>query len=149
MNRWGLTENVRFSVVSDAVAAGTSDVFSDQLYLGAGTGFDGSTFLVHLGTLTAGQVTSAKIQHSADGSTGWADITGAATGNADDADSNKLLIVEAQRVDPAKPYHRCVVLRGTANAVINGIVACAVRGNDQAVTQSGDVSQSASVTVSE
>lgn len=93
-----------------------------------------------MGTLTATQVTSLKAQSSTDNAT-WADIAGAVTANANDADSNKMLILEVYR--PQQRYVRFVVNRATANAVIDSVVAVQYGPKKAAVTQDATtVSQS-------
>src|SRR5216683_4355068 len=82
--------------------------------------FDNVIFECCMGALSATQVTSLKAQGSPDNAV-WTDITGAVTANANDADSNKILQLEVVR--PQQRYVRCVVNRGTANAVIDSVVA--------------------------
>lgn len=106
-----------------AVAAGASNQNGNAIDM---QGFQGVAFLALFGTLTATQVTSLKIQQSADGATGWEDLEGSQTPNLADADSGKYLLTETFR--PTKRYVRCVVNRGTANAVISGVVAILGRG---------------------
>lgn len=93
-------------------------------------GFDGVVFIAALGTLTASQVTFLGAQDSADGTTWGAVgtaaaptnlIAGAQTPAALDADSNKLLVLDVFR--PRRRFVRAVLYRGTANAVVDGVVA--------------------------
>jgi len=101
----------------NATAAGTSNIVSGVLL--DMQGFDGAEFVCALGTLTAGQQTGIKVQggQKSDGSD-LADLVGAATPLAADADSNKLLVLDVFRT-PFR-YLKLTVLRGTANAVIDG-----------------------------
>lgn len=112
----------RFEIrrVSNAVAAGTTDINSSAVDM---RGFESVAFVVALGTLTATQVTSIKVQQSDDSgsSDSWDDLAGTASPAAADGDSNKLIGVEVYR--PKKRYVRLVVDRGTANAVVDGIFA--------------------------
>jgi hypothetical protein len=80
-------------------------------------------FVALLGTLTASQVTQMKAQQSSDdgSSDAFADLTGTQTTAMDDADDNKMIVLDVYR--PRERYVRCVLERGTANAVIDGIVA--------------------------
>lgn len=126
--------------VINATAAGTTAV--------NGTGvdmqdFESVKFEVSIGTLSATQVTSLKAQGSSDNST-WADITGAATAAMADGDSNKMLILEVYR--PQQRYVRCVVNRGTANAVVDSGVAVQ-RGPKKLPTTNDATTVSASKTV--
>lgn len=130
-----LSKNVAIDRVMNAVAAGTSDQNSDSVDM---AGFDGVLFIALLGTLTATQVTKLTAQHSADDST-FAAITGGSTDAMADADSNKLLFVDVYR--PQNRYVRAVVDRGTANAVIDGVLAIRYCG-DKAPFSHGDISQS-------
>jgi hypothetical protein len=135
-NRVNLT---KFSRPVNATAAGTTAIN------GTGTDmqdFEGVVFTASMGALTAGQVTSLKAQGSNDngGSDPYADITGAATGNAADGDSNRVLVLEVIR--PQKRWIRCVVNRATQNAVIDGVVAEQYGAKKQPAAQSADVSQS-------
>lgn len=138
-----LFKNIAVTRPLNSVAAGTSNQTSSAVDM---QGYDGCVFIAHLGTLTATQVTSLKVQSSTDdGSTdAYADITGSATSAAADADSNKMLIVDVFR--PAERYLKAVVVRGTANAVIDGVTAIRYRGRKAPISQSSTfVSQSASV----
>ena len=108
----------------NATAAGTTAVNGAAVDM---QGFEGVMFVALLGTLTATQVTKLQVQYSADGSTNWTNITDDAiggtlsTGAAADADSNKIMWIDIYR--PKQRYLRAVVSRGTANAVIDGVLA--------------------------
>lgn len=111
-----LNEDIRW--IPDAVAptaAGTTDVNGRTIDM---AGFEGVAFCVNFGTLTATQVTKIKMQQGAasDGSD-MADLAGTLSGAMGDGDSGKSLATCIIR--PSKRYVRCVVDRGTANAVIN------------------------------
>lgn len=103
----------------NATAAGTTTINGTGAVM---DGYNAVRALGLFGALTATQTTSLKLQQSNDdGSTDpYADITGSQTANMADADSNKLLISDVIR--PTKRYVRAVVVRGTANAVIDGVV---------------------------
>lgn len=122
-------------------AAGTTTVNGTAIDLTA-TPADIVRFICILGTLTATQTTSLKIQSSPDNST-WTDVTGSATANAADADSNKLLLCEWIR--PNTRYVRSVVVRGTANAVIGGVVALLQNVRSAPIANDTTVSQHTSV----
>lgn len=111
----------------NSTAAGTTTVNGSSIDLQAGPGlFTGCKFTCLLGTLTATQVTKLKAQGSDDNST-WTDLTDDALGGtlvtdaAADADSNDMLVLDIFR--PRHRYLRPVVVRGTANAVIDGVIA--------------------------
>lgn len=114
-----LSKDVCLTRVLNAVAAGVTvqnGATVDML------GFDGVMFVASLGALTATQTTSLKAQHGdlANGTDG-ADLAGSGTGNMPDAASNKVLICDV--FNPQKRYVRPVLVRGVANAVIDGIIA--------------------------
>jgi hypothetical protein len=79
-------------------------------------------FVALFGALTATQVTNLKVQQGslADGSD-MADLAGSLHTALADTDGNKCLVTDVFR--PQKRYVRCVVKRGTANAVIDGVLA--------------------------
>ena len=112
------TQNVKVTRVQVAVAAGTDDsTDSDSVDM---TGFDSVTFIAMFGTLTATQVTSIKASQSADDSS-FADLLGSNTGPMADTDSDQALVLEITK--PTDRYMRCTVVRATANAVIDGVIA--------------------------
>lgn len=114
-----LSKHVKITRVMNAVAAGTTDQNGTVLDM---QGFDGVMFIAAFGTLTATQVTSIKAQQGtlSDGSD-MADLAGSAVGPLADTDGNKCLVLDVYR--PQERYVRCVVDRGTANAVIDGVDA--------------------------
>lgn len=114
--------------VSNAVAAGTSDVNStsvDNSLYGA------VAFIVEFGAITSTAVTSVKLQGSVDNSTFY-DLENTSITVAD-TDDNEIFIAEV--VDCPYRYVRCVVDRGTANAVIDSILAIQTNPKFLPVTQ--------------
>lgn len=113
-----ISKNIQFQRVMNAVAAGTTDQNSTAVDM---ANFDRAAFVVAFGAITSGAVTSCKLQQgdASDGSDAD-DLAGTAISVADD-DDNQIVILECER--PQKRYVRCVVDRGTQNAVIDGIVA--------------------------
>lgn len=133
-----LLKDVKITRVMNAVAAGTTDQNSSILDM---QGFEGVMFIASFGTLTATQVTSIKAQQDTDSAGGtMADLAGTAVGPLADADSNKMLVLDVYR--PEERYVRCVVDRGTANAVIDGIVAIQYNCHKAPITQGTTVSAS-------
>jgi hypothetical protein len=114
-----LNDKVKVTRVVNATAAGTTDINGTAVDM---VGFESVMFVGMLGALTATQVTKIKVQQgsASDGSDG-ADLAGSSTGPLADGDGNKCLMVEIVR--PTKRYVRPVVDRGTANAVIDGVIA--------------------------
>lgn len=115
-----LKDQVSISRVLNAVAAGTSVQTSSAVDM---QGFDGCLFILAVGALTEDQVTSLKAQQSSDDGVvdGYSDLAGTLVGPLDDADGNKLLVLDVFR--PEKRYLKAVVNRSTANAVIDGVIA--------------------------
>jgi hypothetical protein len=108
----------------NAVAAGTSSQNGNTIDT---LGYDSVAFVVAFGALTATQVTSIKLQSGdASDASDMADVSGATSGALADGDGTKLLALELYR--PSKRYVRVVVVRGTANAVIDGGIALLYRG---------------------
>jgi hypothetical protein len=105
--------------VINATAAGTTNINGTILDM---LGFEGAVFEASIGTLSATQQTQLKAQggNAANGSD-MADLVGAVTPVMADGDSNKMLVLEVHR--PIYRYLRCVLVRGTANAVIDSVTA--------------------------
>ena len=83
----------------------------------------GCLFLALLGALTSTQVTLLKIQWSdTNNGSDWADFTTPVqTAAALDADGNKILSIDVLK--NTHRYLRPVLVRGTANAVCDGILS--------------------------
>lgn len=113
-------EQTRLVHVLNPVAAGTSNQTSSSVDMSQGAGFRGVRFIADFGTLTAGQVTSMKVQGSSDNSS-FSDLAGSGSGNMADADSNKMIVLDVYR--PTYRYLQVVITRGTSNAVINCVIA--------------------------
>jgi len=114
-----IVNNHEFSVVSNAVAAGTSNVNSASVDT---ANCESVAFLITMGAITSGAVTSAAIEQSSDD--GAADTFAALSGSSvtiADTDDNKVFVLEVER--PRERYVRVTVDRGTQNAVIESIVA--------------------------
>lgn len=129
----------RITRVSNAAAAGTSDINCTSVDM---AGYDAVTFVASFGTLTATQVTLLKLEGSDDNSS-FSAITSSSTAAMADGDSNKLLAATIKR--PANRYVRAVIDRGTANAVVDGVVAFQYRSRDLPTSHGSTVS--ATVTV--
>lgn len=112
-----LTYGARTFVSSAGATAGTSAVNGTSVDM---LGYEGVRFIAILGTLTATQVTSLKLQGSTDNAT-FVDLAGTSVGPAADGDGGKTLICEIFR--PQHRYIRPVLGRGTANAVLQAILA--------------------------
>lgn len=112
-----LLKSCRIVRAKNAVAAGTttqtSSTFDSQ-------GATSVTAIGLIGTITATGVPAFKLQQgdASDGSDA-ADITGATVAYTD-ADSNKIALIECLKL--TKRYVTVVCTRGTANAVLDGIL---------------------------
>lgn len=134
-----LNEDISIQRVMNAVAAGTTDQNSSGVDLSADGGWDGVLFVAAFGALTATQVTQIKAQQSDDdgSSDAYSDLAGSLVGPLADGDSNDCLAYDVQR--PAKRWVRLVVDRGTANAVIDGVIAIKYRGRKRPSTHHATV----------
>lgn len=130
-----LTHN-KLAVVEAAASAAQTTLDSDILDM---ANFGGVTFLALLGDVTDGAVLTLTVQHGDESGGGDMESTTLAatfTAGASDADS-KLLAVECYH--PAKRYVRARLTRGTANAVVGGIVAIQSEPRNVPVTQDASV----------
>ena len=137
-----LFQNTRTQRVMNAVDAGTSDQNGLAVDM---RNYEGVMFIAHFGALTSGQVTSLRAQQSLASASGYVDITDAAAGPLANADSNDLLVLDVK--NPTSRYVRCVIDRGTANAVIAGVVAIQYGPRKKPATQHSTVAGGAAVTV--
>jgi hypothetical protein len=132
-----ITEGIKFNRVAPnssaattyTLAAGTTDVNSSAVDT---LGFSSVAFAVILGTLTASMTLGLSIEESDSGSGDWTAISGASYTATGDADDDKIVLLE--KFKPAKRYVRVAFDRGTANAVIDGLVAMLGGANVAPVT---------------
>ena len=134
-----ISKSCKVSRVSNAAAAGTSDINCTSVDM---AGFDVVTFIASFGTLTATQVTLLKLEGSDDNSS-FSAIASSSTSAMADGDSNKLLIATITR--PANRYVRAVIDRGTANAVVDGVIAMQYAARDIPTTHATSVSATVSL----
>lgn len=116
-------------------AAGTTAITSSAVDT---LGFNECTFVVPLGTIVSGAVTSLKVQQSSDDAATdtYDDLLGSNQAIAD-TDDDKLKYVTI--VKPQKRYLKLVVSRATQNATIGGIIAILSRARNRPVTQGSNV----------
>lgn len=125
-----LLPNCKIVRVKNAVAAGTTDQDTDVIDMTANERFNAVMFVALLGDVTATSVLSIGVYQNTASSTSSptptllaASKTTDFTAGAADAD-NKLLVSEVIRFDPSLGTFLFARLkRGTANAVIDGIIA--------------------------
>jgi len=122
-----LSKAAKASRVSNAVSAGTTAINSSSIDM---RGFSGAEFLVSFGAITAGAVTSVKLQGSADDSA-WTDLEATGQAVADD-DDNQVFILDTGHL--VHRYLRCVVDRATQDAEVDGIVAMQYDADKEPVT---------------
>lgn len=131
-----LTHETKVIVVMDAVVAGTTPQTSSEIDM---SGWDGVVLIALLGTLTATQVTKLQAQGSDTSGDEAPYSPDMVTPAAADADSNKALVLDLFR--PPHRYIKAVVERGTANAVINGVIAIQYRGDKLPAPLDASISQ--------
>jgi hypothetical protein len=136
-----LIKVAKVSRPSAAVVAAQTDVQGSGVDM---AGFDEVTFLFMLGTLSSNASVTCKVQQSVDDVDGdYSDITGSAQ-VVDDTNSNKIVAITVYR--PLKEFVRPVVLRGgSANAIVDGIVAIQAQAKYAPSTQSSDVAASTAI----
>lgn len=137
---FNMLKDAKFVVVEASATAGTSTLTTDVVDM---AGFDSVAFVAHLGDVTDTSALALTVYTNDTNNTTTPTATACAaafTAGASDAD-NKLLIADAHR--PRQRYVYATLERGTANAVLNGIVAILYNAHDKPVTQSSSVVASA------
>lgn len=116
--------------VLNAQAAGTSDLTSSAIDT---AGWDGVKIYTAFGTITAGAVTSVKLQQSSDDGVAdaYADLVGSSVPVADSR-SNDVVVHDIYR--PKERYIKAVIDRGTQNAVVDGVWAVLYTNRKQPTT---------------
>lgn len=130
-----LTEDSKITIAATTTsgAAGTSTITSAAIDM---AGFDGCVFLVPVGAVVSGAVTSVKVQQCDTSGGSYADLEGSSVTIAD-TDDDKLKYVDVLR--PREQFLKCVVSRATQNATIGGIVAVQYRSRVRPVTHGTNV----------
>lgn len=122
-----LSKAAKVTRVMNAVAAGQTTQNSSSVDM---RGFYGCQFVAAFGTIDATAVTSCKVQTSSDNST-FNDLTGTSISVAA-TDDNKLVILDIGH--NRERYLRCTIVRGTADAVIDGVIALQYDADSEPVT---------------
>lgn len=128
---------------SAAASAATTDLDGTVIDLAQDGGYDGVLFVAQLGDVTATSVLELQCQGSAaaNGSSPSTEATtGTFTADATSAD-NKLLVLDVSRA--ANRYVFSRLKRGTANAVVNSVLAILYKGKVGPVVQDAQVIKSA------
>lgn len=115
-----LINELEFTRIKNAVAAGTSTVLSSAI---SANGADNFLFGILLGTITATSVTVISVQASLDGIT-WSDLAGSGVTVVPTTDDNKMILIEVDLPVVAHVSFKVQILRGTANCVVDGIFVC-------------------------
>jgi len=136
-----LTEQVLTKRIKNAVVAGTTDQDGTTIDM---AGYDAVRCIALLGTLTTTHQTKLVALQGdlANGSDAVA-ITGAESGLAGDADSNEMLILDV--IQPRKRYITFRLDRGTANAVLDGMIVEQYKARVTPVTADATVTNQAIV----
>lgn len=124
--------------LKNSVVAGTDDI-TDAASIDMAN-YEGVKFYIAFGAITSGAVTGVKVQQSSDDGVvdAFADVKGSGVA-VGDTDDNKVVVIDVYR--PQERYLKPIVTRGTANAVLDGIVA--VRYSPRLKPTSDDVTVAA------
>ena len=130
-----LLKNTKISVVAIAAAAATTDVAGSFVDM---KGFDGVLFIALTGDVTDTSALALKAsQNSIDSATGAAELVGGPSFTAGPTNAdNKALVLDVYK--PRERYVRPILKRGTANAVVNGVIA--IQYNARSVPTAQDAS---------
>ena len=105
------------------LAAGTSNVNSGEIDLMSSSS---ATLFVAVGVVTGAGIFSAQVQHSDTSGSGFTDIPGKVGAiNGGSADSGKMIVIDINQ--PTKRFVRIAFTRGTANSVIDSVLAVKFR----------------------
>ncbi len=138
-----LLQNTGIARVMDAKAAGVTAQNSTAVDM---QNYEGVLFIAAFGELTDDQVTSIKAQQATASAGTYTDLDGTKVGDMEDDDDNQLLILDVK--NPTERYVRCVVSRGTANAVIDGVIAIQYGPRKKPTSQGSTVAASVAVSSS-
>lgn len=116
------------AVTVTAGAAGATDITGTVIDT---ANFEGVAFIVQLGAIVSGAVTSIKVQECATSGGTFTDVTGATLTIAD-TDDEDIKVIDYRR--PAERYVLLYVDRATQNATLSAIAAL-YGSRDKIVTQ--------------
>lgn len=132
-----LINEVQIDRVMNAVVAGTT---SQNGSVSDMQGYDGIMYVVAFGAITATGVQGLKAQQGAQSNlSDGADLEGSLVSVADTG-SNKCAVLDIYR--PQERYLRPVVTRGTANAVIDSVIAIKYNSKSKPTVQAAAVAAS-------
>lgn len=127
-----LSDNVKITRVMNAQAASFGDTLESSVLDMANC--QGVVFVAAFGTLSAGAVTKIVAQQGdeSDGSD-MDDLEGSSVSITAETHDNKVLVLEIKK--PAKRYVQVNVIRATANAVVDGVIAIQYGQSKVPITQ--------------
>jgi len=111
MNQFISDKSIGVAISVSAGAAAATDITGATVNL---ANFEGVAFVVQLGAIVTGAITSLKLQESEDDSV-WTDVASSTVAVADD-DDNQIKFLDYHR--PAKQYVRLFCDRATQNATM-------------------------------
>jgi len=112
-----ITKETKVTRVANAAAAAQTDVTSSAVDM---QGYEGCAFIVAMGAITQDAVTSAYVTQCDTSGGQYTELDGTEITIADD-DDNQVFVLEVKT--PNERYLKCVVDRGTQDAVVDGIIA--------------------------
>lgn len=112
-----LLREAKVTRVSASAAAAQTDVTSSAVDT---KGFEGCLFIVAMGAITGSAVTSAHVEQCDTSGGSYTELDDTEITIADD-DDGKLVLIDVKNT--SERYLKCVVDRGTEDAVVDGIIA--------------------------
>ena len=131
-----LSKNSKAVVISNAVAAGTSDLTS--LASVDMQNYESVMFIIQFGSIVSGAATSVKAQQSADDTT-FNDLEGTSQTVLDTEDSTAFIIDINKALDR---YVRPVILRATQNSTVESVTAILYGPRKMPITLDASISGS-------
>lgn len=127
-----LTDSAKFSRLSNGVAAGVGTTNCTSVDM---SGYDSVTFAIQIGAVDATGVVTIHVEQSEDDSS-FADLEGTEVSYTA-SDDNKVALLEVNR--PREQYVRPVIVRSTANSVIDSVLGIQSKAGEEPVSQSATV----------
>jgi len=138
-----LTSNYKIErVAPDGTAATTFQLSAGSTAVNSAAvdclDFGSVAFLAHIGTIASTGTIAFTVEGSANGSTGWTAITGAAK-SVTATDDDKIVAIGLARVPSAYRYVRLVSTRATANSNLDAVTAILGDGRLNAPTHGATI----------
>jgi len=119
-----LQQETKVTRAANAAAAAQTDVTSSAIDTKR---FEGCLFIVAMGAITGGAVTSAYVAQCDTSGGSYTELDGTRLTIADD-DDNQVFLMDIKQ--PTERYLKCVVDRATQDAVVDGIIAVQYAAKD-------------------